>query len=367
MKKIVFLPVLILFAYVSLVYADNVIGDVDNDGKVDVKEAIHALKVSANIPSLLEIDEKSDVSFSGNVAIGTPFFYNKLTVFNNGTKNVTLGVTGIYPKVTKSGTNYYKQLEIDKPKYYIPKGVKDNGYRIGLAVLGYPHTDDFEGTLNQQIGAWIRTGAYSDVPTGTIFNSYGILLDNLIAPNVKILNSYGLYQSQPESKNYFAGSVGIGEKNPLGKLDIFLGNIMEYTENGYEENQRDIYFHAQRGGGSNPEHYQDMGGGIRLVFDHRAREQDKNNNRHQYAFVKSNSEGANSKSISLQFGTPNNYAKPDVRMTIKGNGNVGIGEENPSEKLEVEGNIKIRGNLISDTGSIITLSDSGDICIGKCE
>lgn len=37
-------------------------------------------------------------------------------------------------------------------------------------------------------------------------------------------------------------------------------------------------------------------------------------------------------------------------------GNVGIGTTTPTEKLEVSGNIKLKGNIVSD----------GDICIGKC-
>ena len=53
----------------------------------------------------------------------------------------------------------------------------------------------------------------------------------------------------------------------------------------------------------------------------------------------------------------------DMRIRQTGNdslaiegGNVGIGRTNPIEKLEVAGNIKLSGNLISD----------GDICIGNC-
>lgn len=44
-------------------------------------------------------------------------------------------------------------------------------------------------------------------------------------------------------------------------------------------------------------------------------------------------------------------------FTVKGrNGYVGLGTTAPSERLQVEGNIKLSGNLVSD----------GDICIGQC-
>lgn len=48
-------------------------------------------------------------------------------------------------------------------------------------------------------------------------------------------------------------------------------------------------------------------------------------------------------------------------------GKVGINIQNPSEMFDVKGNIKLTGNLMSDKGNIISVSNSGDICIGKCQ
>ena len=47
-------------------------------------------------------------------------------------------------------------------------------------------------------------------------------------------------------------------------------------------------------------------------------------------------------------------------------GRIGINTKNPTELLEVNGNIKMNGNLISNKGNVLSVSDSGDICIGKC-
>ena len=47
------------------------------------------------------------------------------------------------------------------------------------------------------------------------------------------------------------------------------------------------------------------------------------------------------------------------RFTIKKNGQVGIGVFNPTEKLEVNGNIHL-------SGSTAEITADGDICIGNC-
>jgi hypothetical protein len=55
---------------------------------------------------------------------------------------------------------------------------------------------------------------------------------------------------------------------------------------------------------------------------------------------------------SLTFKTNNASA-----MTILNSGNVGVGTTTPTEKLEVNGKLKIKDAIVSD----------GDICIGVCD
>lgn len=126
-----------------------------------------------------------------------------------------------FPLTSMSGTNYFKQFEVSHPKYRIQSGVVDDGYRIGLSVQGYVHTNDFAGTLRMQIGAWIRTGSNSNSPTGHIVESYALYIDNLTSSDVTIANSYGVYQASHTAKNYFGGSVGIGSTNsPSAQLHV---------------------------------------------------------------------------------------------------------------------------------------------------
>jgi hypothetical protein len=71
-----------------------------------------------------------------------------------------------------------------------------------------------------------------------------------------------------------------------------------------------------------------------------------------YAFV-CDDENACSASQSGKF----NISKPKVIGIYEdADKNVGIGTTTPSEKLQLEGDFKLNGNIVSD----------GDICIGEC-
>jgi len=59
--------------------------------------------------------------------------------------------------------------------------------------------------------------------------------------------------------------------------------------------------------------------------------------------------GANDMPGRIEFATtPNNQVTPVVRMTIKANGNVGIGTTSPSTDLTVAGNLSVSGNVTAE-------------------
>ena len=98
------------------------------------------------------------------------------------------------------------------------------------------------------------------------------------------------------------------------------------------------------------------------------------------AYIKAEVDGvASSANIptALRFFAGNN-SSPSERLTIRSSGNVGIGEDAPSEKLEVDGNIKASGGIKSESqsqgigyitgsgGSVTqTTSRSTDVTINK--
>lgn len=181
-------------------------------------------------------DESLVVTESGNVVIGDTNTTERLTVVNSGKavasqgNAVTFGVKGGFPAVTSSGSNYYRQVNIDALNYRIPQGVTDNGDRTGLSVNGYAYTDDFQGTLQMQRGVWIRVGAKGDLPGGTINNSVGLKIDNETnAGKTAILDSYAIYQSSPEAKNYFNGPIYVGASPSPGLYKMYVSGDMYAT------------------------------------------------------------------------------------------------------------------------------------------
>lgn len=71
------------------------------------------------------------------------------------------------------------------------------------------------------------------------------------------------------------------------------------------------------------------------------------------AFLFYNSVGSSGSGLAYRFHVTTS-ATP--ALDILNNGNFGIGTTAPSEKLDVNGNIKLNGNIVSN----------GDICIGTC-
>ncbi len=123
-----------------------------------------------------------------------------------------------FPGLTLSSTtetNYFVGGEYYmRYAYNIPSGYTDNGYRMGLNINSFVNTSDFKGTLKENIGVRIQTGAYTSSGTGTIETTYGLYLHCLEAGITTINNKFGIYQTGSVYKNYFAGSIGIGTTTP---------------------------------------------------------------------------------------------------------------------------------------------------------
>ena len=169
------------------------------------------------------------VTEDGNVGIGTTNLDDRLQVYNAGNNPVTVGIRGKYPSINVDGTYNYKQFEIGPNQLKIPENITDNGYRIGCAILNHVRYPDFKGTLRQQIAAWITTGIYSkSEATGTINSSIALHIDNFSCPTAQILDSYAIYQSSENAKNYFHGPICVNTINP-GSYKLYVKGDMYAT------------------------------------------------------------------------------------------------------------------------------------------
>jgi uncharacterized coiled-coil protein SlyX len=88
-------------------------------------------------------------------------------------------------------------------------------YNIGTVPAAYGISglvqNNSTGTITNAYAGFFDTF----LPSGTITNSYGVYISNIDGTN-----TWGLYQSSSDDKNYFAGNVGIGTTNMLAKVNI---------------------------------------------------------------------------------------------------------------------------------------------------
>ena len=110
----------------------------------------------------------------------------------------------------------------------------------------------------------------------------------------------------------YGGNVGIGTNNPLAKLEIDSGSILVRNSANIDNESSIMIAHSIK-----VSNIDDFGTSIRTIT------QNAGNNRY-----------------GLQFFTKESYLHNQVeKMRILGNGNVGIGELNPKNKLDVKGTI----------------------------
>jgi hypothetical protein len=311
-------------------------------------------------------------------------------------------------EIASNSTNYQKAVYASALNFYdINSGITDSGYRIAVDASAFVSDTDFEGTLAKQYAVWARHGANVSGSGSTITNSYGVYIDSLTNADTTITNLWGLYQANSSAKNYFAGNVGIGTTNPSGSLHIQNGTsgatasldaddlIVEGNDNSgisilTPSNKKGNLFFGDpsdnEAGGLSYIRYPfgdklniTIGGNIVLI-------------------VSENGSIATSTGATLS-SAGGWYAASGARIqgawvvansatdtsTFAGNvtidGNVGIGTAVPSQKLHVQGNLRVTGayyasdnnagssnQVLTSTGSGTdwkSLSDIGDTVTGS--
>ena len=160
----------------------------------------------------------------------------------------------------------------------------------------------------------------------TITNYYGL---KLVAPSsstgLTVTNNYGIYSGWSDSKNYFAGSVGIGTDNPQYSLD--LGESSSTIRLVSENNGTAIRIGA--GGGGNDVSLIRVDGNS----DNGA-QGESNDSNYGFSLKYMGSRSGNNNSLSIF--SDNQTGTQVEAVTIQQNGNFGINETAPLGKLHVK-------------------------------
>jgi 6-phosphogluconolactonase (cycloisomerase 2 family) len=203
--------------------------DFNNDGKPDISTANNA---GNNITVLLNTATTSlFTSSAGNVGIGTTLPAAKLDISHNLQNSTALNISYADSTNTVTGTKYNYGLysfnnntgTIDSSTRYTYGGefdITDSGALSGTTPTKYLNAfrasavdsgTHSSGTSNVYAGQFTATGKSANVTgtaTGVYANSSGADWN------------FDFYAAGASSFNYFAGNIGIGTTNPLGKLHV---------------------------------------------------------------------------------------------------------------------------------------------------
>ena len=144
-------------------------------------------------------------------------------------------------------------------------------------------------------------------------------------------------------------TVGIGTSNPTEKLHIVNGNIKATGGTIEVGKETDGTSHLGRG----RIHSQTFGAGSIVSFSH-------NNTQAGYGLGLVQTEAGETWLNSATGKTLTFRIAGFEKMRVHSDGKVGIGTTSPSEKLDVDGNIRARGNLRLGSSSDPTIDDDND-------
>jgi len=187
------------------------IGETDPQAKLDIYDTF--TKTAAN-PNTVEVFHTGSVS-TNNIYPVAGLFTQRVS----GSANVfATGLVGVAEKLGDYG--------------YLAKGVQGIGKLSGnitinnadMQYMGVEGRIEMEGSnsVNLDDRGYSFYGT-AEIDSGSHLKEYHGLYLKAPTNNGTILNKYGVSQVDSNSRNYFAGNVGIGTITPTAKLDVTNG------------------------------------------------------------------------------------------------------------------------------------------------
>jgi len=305
----------------------------------------------------------------GNVGIGTTNPEVKLDVREITGDGVINKISMASRRQTATSTDvasYDTALLGSVIGYGIPENKTDSGYKVAINASAFSNYNNFAGTLNTNYGlfarAGIRVGApnakinnaaavYAELLTSaantTITNGYGVKINTNGTGATNVINRYDLYAGTATAKNYFAGKVGIGTSTPAHKLDVNLTSETNFKTYDYGSEVK-----VETSGGW-------------------ARSNRFTNGTQNSKTVAFGVESGNAFIATGFDSSTDQTGYQNQKLSILGNGNVGIGATTPDAKLTIKNGTQLVNFLVNKklTGTwppvaenaTVTMQSSGTI------
>jgi hypothetical protein len=247
--------------------------------------------------------------------------------------------------------------------------IRANG-NVGIGTTNPETALDVEGTITIRNGSqlnairtdsdgnlqFLRNASTNDSPTITINDETGNVGVGTTDPSYTLDVNGTAYVSSNltvGTSNLFVdtttGFVGVGTTKPTSVFNTFGGQLWDGDDH---TSKVCATLRVGRGGGDGASRV-DYGTGAILEFRH---ESD-----YRYVTIESVSDGGQaSAQMGLLFKTTPGGGGPVERMRIKNNGNVGIGTDDPSYTLDVNGNMRCNSFTLSQKGG-----DQGEFIVER--
>jgi hypothetical protein len=219
------------------------------------------------------------------------------------------------------------------------ESIFNNGF---YSMILNPHESNIEqkGMTLKAFLNEVLVGINTDAPAEGLHLLGNFRIDNNTTQQIRFYNIQGSTKE--------AGTIKVDD-NGGGADMLFLtrpSSGIEPTEKMIIDKNGNVGI-----GTSSPSQKLDVNGNIQLDSTNRSRIifYDKQNN-HEHAEIDSLGKGANGG--QLIFYTKNNGGSVSEKMRIIDDGGVGIGTNNPSQKLDVDGNIKINDTILGTNNQI---------------